>query len=138
MTGHIHTIVALDVGMVRTGVAIGNSLARLARPLVTLPTDQFAAAFAELAKQESPDIVVVGLPRNLSGQPTQQTAYVEDFVRQQLATYTVVFQDEAVTSKKAEAELAARKKPYTKADIDALAATYILQDYFDTQPVEAR
>jgi RNase H-fold protein (predicted Holliday junction resolvase) len=39
------------------------------------------------------------------------------------------WQDEAVTSAQAEAELVQRKKPYTKGDIDALAAVYILNDY---------
>jgi RNase H-fold protein (predicted Holliday junction resolvase) len=34
-----------------------------------------------------------------------------------------------VTSKQAEAELSSRGKPYSKADIDALAATYILDDF---------
>jgi RNase H-fold protein (predicted Holliday junction resolvase) len=38
-------------------------------------------------------------------------------------------QDEAVTSKRAEAELEARGKPYQRGDIDALAATYILEDF---------
>jgi RNase H-fold protein (predicted Holliday junction resolvase) len=38
-------------------------------------------------------------------------------------------QDEAVTSLQATAELSSRGKPYSKAAIDALAATYILDDF---------
>jgi RNase H-fold protein (predicted Holliday junction resolvase) len=45
----------------------------------------------------------------------------------------VVFQDEALTSRKAESELNKRGKPYAKGDVDALAATYILEDYLTQQ-----
>jgi RNase H-fold protein (predicted Holliday junction resolvase) len=41
----------------------------------------------------------------------------------------VYMQDEALTSKHAEEELQARGKLYSKEDIDALAATYILDDW---------
>jgi RNase H-fold protein (predicted Holliday junction resolvase) len=41
----------------------------------------------------------------------------------------ISWQDEAVTSVRAEEELRARGKPYVREDIDALAATYILEDY---------
>ena len=78
--------------------------------------------------------MVVGLPRNMHDQDTAQTAYVRRFaegLRREIRTIAVEFQDEAETSRKAESELMARKKPYTKGDIDALAATYILQDYLD-------
>jgi RNase H-fold protein (predicted Holliday junction resolvase) len=41
----------------------------------------------------------------------------------------VALQDEALTSKHAEAELTSAKKHFSKADIDALSAVYILEDY---------
>ncbi len=75
--------------------------------------------------------LVAGLPRGLDGQETAQTAYARNFaeaISQQLQL-PVYYQDEAVTSRQAEAELQARGKPYAKGDIDALAATYILEDY---------
>ena len=43
-------------------------------------------------------------------------------------------QDEALTSHHAEEELEARGKPYERGDIDALAATYIVQDWLDGHP----
>jgi RNase H-fold protein (predicted Holliday junction resolvase) len=42
-------------------------------------------------------------------------------------------QDEAATSRQAESELQARGKPYSKEDIDALSATYILEDFISEQ-----
>ncbi len=125
------SIVALDVGERRIGVAVANDIARLPSPHGVLQNN--VAVWDEirsLMKEVSADVLVVGLPRNLSGDDTAQTMYVRNFV--QLAPdLAVVFQDEALTSKKAEAELIARGKPYAKGDIDALAATYILEDYLD-------
>lgn len=137
MQSDVQTIIALDAGTVRTGVAMGNSLARLAGPLTTLNTADFARDFTELVRANKPSLIVVGLPRSLAAEHTDQTRWVEDFVKTNLSGYTVVFQDEALTSEKAETELKARSKPYVKADIDALAATYILQDYFDSVKVDS-
>ena len=51
----------------------------------------------------------------------------------------VIAQDEAATSVKATEELESRGKPYDKGAIDALAATYILEDYLhDTPAMEDR
>jgi len=123
---------ALDVGSKRIGVAIASLSFRLPRPLCTLANDdQFFERLKGLIKTEAIGVLVVGLPRGLEGQETGQTTYVRDFV-DQLKTHielAVYFQDEALTSTRAEAELKARGKIYQKGDIDALAATYILEDY---------
>src|SRR3989344_8588833 len=125
--------IALDVGEVRIGVAVANSIARLPYPHTTLAHNQtIYQQIADIIKNEDATVVVVGLPRNLSGDDTAQTAYVRDFAAK-ISHDTVVFQDEALTSHKAEAELKARKKPYEKGDVDALAATYILEDYLQTE-----
>ena len=44
----------------------------------------------------------------------------------------IVYQDESLTSVMAEEKLKSSGKPYEKADIDALAAALILQDYLET------
>ena len=129
---------ALDVGSKRIGVAIASLSFKLPRPLCTLINDDdFFERLDGLIKTEAIGVLVVGLPRGLDGQETGQTKYVRDFV-DQLKTHTdlaVHFQDEALTSTRAEAELKARGKIYQKGDIDALAATYILEDYL-LQPKE--
>ena len=78
--------------------------------------------------------LVVGLPRNLNGQETAQTKAVQSFVEglQAVVRLPIAWQDEAVTSRQAEAELNRRGKPYERGDIDALAACYILDDYLRT------
>jgi putative Holliday junction resolvase len=127
-------LLALDVGGARIGVAVASSIARIAHPLTTLNySETVVDQLAQIIKDEGIGILVVGLPRNLSGDATGQTAAVQEFSKQlETLGMPINFQDEAVTSAKAEAELQARGKPYAKGDIDALAATYILDDFLLT------
>lgn len=128
-------ILSLDVGTSRVGVAIASQIARLPRALTTLHNDElFWQNLEQLLASEDIGLVVVGLPRNLSGDDTAQTTYVREFATH-ITTVPTVFQDEALTSVKAEAELKQRGKQYQKGDIDALAATYILEDYLSQQGV---
>ncbi len=123
---------ALDVGEQRVGVATASLTARLPRPLVTLKQgEDFLTKLNDIIKAENVEVLVVGLPRGLGGQHTDQTRAVEAFTDElrKHCELPVHLQDEAVTSKQAEAELQARGKPYTRGDIDALAATYILEDF---------
>lgn len=130
------SILSLDVGERRVGVALASVIARLPSPYTTLSTtDEIWQDVAKLVKEHDVEVVVVGLPRNLSGDDTAQTQYVREFASK-IDFATVVFQDEALTSQKAEKELAARGKPFEKGDIDALAATYILEDYLTTHRAE--
>lgn len=130
-------IVALDVGGRRIGVARGNTGAHIASPLVTLDREEGDIFFRlkELLQSENAAKVIVGLPRGMDGQETGQTVIAREFaaeVEKKLGI-PVEMQDEAATSIKATEELERSKKPYTKGDIDKLAATYILQDWLDGQ-----
>ena len=125
--------VALDVGEKRIGVAVGDSGVRIAVPSVTIETDgEELEQIAKIILDEKADAVIVGYPRNQSGEATAQTAYVEAFAKQLTdIAPAIVFQDESLTSVMAEQRLQSYKKPYTKGDIDALAAAIILQDYLE-------
>jgi len=128
------TIVCLDVGEKRIGVAVGDSIIRIAVPFETIDVDgSEVEAIAEIYIKEKADILVVGYPRNQSGEPTAQSKYVEQFATKLSdISSNIVFQDESLTSVIAEQQLVGYKRPYTKADIDAQAATIILQDYLET------
>lgn len=125
-------ILALDVGDKRVGVALAGPIAKLAAPYGVLENGE--AVWDELAaliKRESVGVVVVGLPRSLQGEETNQTRLARQFaaaIKDKMAI-EVVMQDEALTSRQAEAELRRRGKQFSKGDIDALAAVYILEDY---------
>lgn len=125
-------ILAFDVGNSRIGVAVASHIARLARPLGVLDNDEKVWGQIDLLiKTENIGVLIVGLPRSLQGNDTDQTRIVRSFVSKlkQNTGLDVILQDEALTSRQAEAELHTRGKPYAKGDIDALAATYILEDY---------
>ncbi len=132
--------VALDIGEKRIGVALADMAAPFPAPLVTLEaTGELHAQFAALLRQHQVGAVVVGFPRNQNGEPTAQTKRVQQIV--QLLKIPndipVYWQDESLTSVKAEAELNKRKKPYTKAAVDSLAATFILEDFIREQSKHA-
>lgn len=136
---HTGSLLALDVGERRVGVALASHGISFAKPLVTLErTDDIFAKIADLVTEHQAAVLVVGYPRGLAGQTTEQTTRTEVFVEELCAhvSIPVAWQDEALTSVKAEAELAARHKDgvYNKADVDALAATYILEDYLTEHP----
>lgn len=126
---------ALDVGEKRIGIAAGDGTVKIAVPMETVEVDgNELRAIAKYIAREEADVVVVGYPRNQSGEPTAQTAFVEAFVEQLKAFAPhIVFQDESLTSVLAEQRLKGLKKPYTKADIDAHAAALILQDYLENE-----
>lgn len=131
------SLIALDVGTVRIGVASANAVARIPHPLTTVANDETVLAhLMKICSQENAALVVVGLPRSLDGEHTAQTHLVEGFVSRlkEVISLPVYWQDEALTSVKAEQELKARGKPYAKGDIDALAATYILEDFLRDNP----
>jgi putative holliday junction resolvase len=127
------TLISLDVGEKRIGVAKADTGVRIAFPLTTLEVDGSEVdSIARLVHDEQATTMVVGYPRNQQGEATAQTAFVEAFVEKlSRVTVPIVFQDESLTSVIAEQRLVAQKKPYSKADIDAYAATLILQDYLE-------
>lgn len=125
-------IVALDVGTKRIGVAVADSVVPIAMPLVTIEVDGAEIdAIKRVVEDRSAEMVVVGYPRNQAGEATDQTAISESVGRKIAAFAKVVYQDESLTSIMAEDRLKAVGKPYSKGDIDAAAATIILQDYLE-------
>lgn len=133
MPKELVSIVCLDVGEKRIGLAVGNSSIRIAVPFETISVDgNEKKAIADIINRENANVLVIGYPRNQSGDATAQTKYVEDFA-DKIADVApkIVFQDESLTSVMAEQRLISYKRPYSKGDIDAQAAAIILQDYLE-------
>jgi len=133
------TIVALDVGEKRIGVAIATIGVHFASPLTTLTNNETIwEQLSKLINDNNTGMFVVGLPRGMDGQSTAQTRSTEVFMQRLRAQIGLPVhpQDESVTSIKAEQELKSRGKPYEKGDVDALAATYILEDYLGEHGVK--
>ena len=128
-------LLALDVGENRIGMAMADTEVRIAVPFGWLEhTETILTDLAEVLLRHEIDVIVVGYPRNQSGEPTKQTAYVEEFVKtiaELDIDAEIVYQDESLTSVQAEARLGTRIK--NKGEIDAEAASIILQDYLEAQ-----
>lgn len=130
------TLLCLDVGSVRIGVATADTSLRIPVPYGTIDVDgSELRAIAEMVVAGDIDTIIVGYPRNQSGEPTAQSSFVEQFASQlkDMAPH-IVFQDESLTSVIAEQRLEALGKPYSKGDIDAEAAVLILEDYMEQHP----
>ncbi|MCA9347819.1 Holliday junction resolvase RuvX [Candidatus Saccharibacteria bacterium] len=123
-------VVCLDVGDRRIGVALASTIARLPAPLTTVDRDDIDG-LVQLLKQQDASLVVIGLPRDINGRQTEQTVKTQNFAEAlaKRINLPIVWQDESVTSIKAEERLQSRGVDYTKADIDAESAVIILEDY---------
>lgn len=127
------SLVCLDVGEKRIGVAVGDNMIRIAVPFDTIEVDGTEIdQIKKIIKTENADVLVVGYPRNQSGEATKQTEFVEKFADKLTGLAPAFeFQDESLTSVIAEQRLKSYNKPYSKGDIDAQAAAIILQDFLE-------
>ena len=75
-------ILALDVGDRRVGVALADSQIKIAVPYGYLErSDKIVRQITELMLDHDINILVVGYPRNQSGEATKQTESVEQFAK---------------------------------------------------------
>lgn len=128
-------IIALDVGEKRIGVARADSSTRIAVPVGYVEVNGSEwQEIARIARMQGSVYFVIGLPRSNEGNETAQSVYVRNFARelvQRIPGAKVKFQDESLTSVVAEERLKKRKKRYDKGEIDAEAASIILQDFLE-------
>jgi putative Holliday junction resolvase len=137
----------IDYGERRIGLALSDATGLLASPWKRLANDGNAIAAAKRLAEEIRVLqadesglgaVVIGLPRRLNGEATEQTVKVQVLARELGARIEIpiTLQDERLTSHEAEELLAQRERDWRrrKDQLDAMAAALILQDYLDSQP----
>jgi putative Holliday junction resolvase len=137
----------IDYGRKRIGLALSDATGLLARPWKTIArvgnprqvAELLAAEVAALAAAGDPvATIVLGHPRRLSGEATDQTAAVEALAGhlRDLIDLPLVLQDERLSSREAEALLARTEKDWRRRRplLDAASAAVILQDYLDGRP----
>ena len=133
------TVLAFDFGTRRIGVAVGNTLVRVAHPLATIDearTDARFAAIAALVAEWQPGALVVGVPLHADGTEHAMTARARRFARQLAGRFRlpVMAADERFTTQAAQAGLARRRAGRAGRDErDAASAQLILQGWFDEQ-----
>jgi putative Holliday junction resolvase len=120
-------ILALDFGVVRTGVAVSDASGTIARPLEVVERAASAPGLrriGELVVAEGAEQVVVGLPLTLRGERGEQARETEAFVDALRAAVDVPVEtyDERFTT-----AIAARGEG--SAPEDARAAAHLLEGY---------
>jgi len=136
------TVLAFDFGTRRIGVAVGNTLTRVAQPLTTIATgrdEERFAAIAALLGQWQPGMLVVGIPVHADGAAHAMTARARRFAQQLSGRFRlpVELADERWTTQLAESALAEAGAGGRKgrAVRDQVAAQIILQGWFDERRV---
>jgi putative Holliday junction resolvase len=134
-------IIALDWGEVRIGVALSDETQVLASPLVTLvrrPGKRFPMpAFLELVSEHRPVGVVVGLPLTPEGSegPAAGAAREMGAAVSRRTMLPVEWTDERLTTARALGAIREQGGSVRgrKADVDALAASVLLQGFLDAR-----
>lgn len=133
-------IVGIDYGRKRTGIAVTDTLQIIANGLVTVASGDVVKFLADYAGRESVELFVVGLPKQMNNEPSENMKYVQAFVthlKRTIPSVPVEFYDERFTSVLAHQAMLAgglkKKKRQDKALVDEISATIILQSYLESK-----
>ena len=129
------TVLAFDFGTQRIGVAVGTTITRSARPLITIDAPAGAvrdSALARVIEEWQPDIMIVGLPVHSDGTPHAMTERARAFARMLGERFAIPVElaDERYTSELAQASLAGQGRR-GRHKRDEVAAQIILQGWLD-------
>ena len=133
-------ILAIDYGRKRSGVAVTDPLQIIAGNLATVPTHTLMQFIKDYIAREQVDLIVIGQPSQLNGQPSESMKYITPFVNRlkgELPDMPIVMYDERFTSAIAhQAMIDGGMKKSDRRDksrVDAIAATIILNDYLQSR-----
>ena len=128
-------IMAVDLGQVRTGLAVSDPTEQLASPVGTITeknTDKLLEKVAAAAREQGVQQLVVGHPRNMDGSRGESARRAETFAAslEKAAALPVVLWDERMTTVSAigylnQTDTRGKKR---KAVVDTVAATIIKLD----------
>ena len=135
-------ILAVDLGKVRTGLAVSDISEVLASPLCVVEeknTEILAEKIDQVCKDERISKIVLGLPRNMDGSEGESAQNAKAFgkVLEERTQLPVILLDERGTTITAhnylnETNIRGKKR---KRVVDAVVATVILQAYLDRTKV---
>lgn len=129
-------ILSIDYGKKRTGLAVTDPLQLIAGGLATVETKGLLKFIVDYTRREEVETIVVGLPTQPNGQPSENQERVRSFtgeLRKALPNVKVEFYDERFTSVLAHQAMLdsgiSRKRRQDRALVDEISATIILQDF---------
>ncbi len=133
-------IMAVDLGLKRTGLAVCDPKELLASPVGTLEEwdlSRLAQRIADESKTRQVQMLVVGHPRNMDGSRGESAQRAEAFAHtlEELTGLPVQLWDERMTTVSAigylnQTDVRGKKR---KRVVDTVAATIILQDFLDSR-----
>lgn len=133
-------ILAIDYGKRRTGLAVTDPLGMIAGGLCTVETKALWDFVADYVKKERVDCIVVGWPRQTSGEDSENMCRVRPFVARLRKNYPdtqVELFDERFTSVLAHRVMLdsgiGRKARQDKGLVDKISATIILEDFLESR-----
>lgn len=129
-------IIAIDYGTKRTGLAVTDPLRIIANALETVETKQLEKYLADYFSKNDVDVIVLGKPSQMNGQPSETMRYIEPLAGRLRHAYPdkqVVLYDERFTSVMAHRTILesgiGKMARRDKALVDRISATIILQSY---------
>ena len=135
---YVMKILAIDLGGVRTGLAICDKDELLASPLCVIEQrnyEKLADQILEIVRKNNVEHLVLGLPKNMDGSEGDSAKRAYDFAEliKDKTGLDVFMKDERGTTITAHnflntTDVRGKKR---KSVVDAVAATIILQDYLD-------
>lgn len=135
-------IMAIDYGDVRTGVAVCDKFEMLASPVCVITQRKKELLIEEISALTSihkPDLIVVGLPKNMDSSIGERGEKCEAFAKElsEATGIPYVMRDERLTTVTAHNALNVTntRGKKRKAVVDQVAAVVILQDYIDYRKI---
>ncbi len=133
-------ILCIDYGRKRCGIAVTDELRLSATPLTTVATHEILKFVLDYIAANRVDLVIVGKPTTLRGEPSESWTYIEPFVRALRKRLpegiSLELYDERFTSTIAHQAMLSgglgRQARRDKALVDRTAATIILTDYLQS------
>ena len=133
-------LLAIDYGKKRTGIAVSDEMQIIAGGLTTVATVDLVDFILDYVKREPVERIVVGLPKQMNNEPSENMRRVEPFVnrlRKLVPDIPVDYHDERFTSVLAQRTIieAGIKKMArrNKELVDEVSATIILQSYMESR-----
>jgi len=133
------TILGLDIGEKRTGVAISNNVSSICTPLEYINSNNnFLQKLSKIISEKSIDTVIIGLPKLLNGKEGKRAKISRKISKEIQSEYNsikVILWDERLTTKQAEKYLLETipNKRKIKEKIDSASAVLILENYLATK-----
>lgn len=129
----------LDVGTVRTGIALSDELNILATGIEVLKRKHNESDYiyiSNLCKEKNVNEIIIGYPLNMDGTKGDKVKEIEEFSEKlkQFTNIPIKFWDERLTTVEAEEYLieAGYRREERRKIIDKVAAQIILQSYLDS------